>query len=284
MQYLMNHEHHEVRMRFSTTASFGIVFMMVGLSYGVVTSGSAQNSEAAVFHTSYALNWAGYTSYTSATNPQPAITKVIGSWTQPSVKPSKTAMYSSFWVGIGGFFSGDNSLIQTGTDSDTSNNKVSYYAWYEMLPAASVTITCLTIKPGDHITAYVLNAGTNSWVIDIATDGAGGGSGTCTNTANPKEFQQTFSYSSSMKSAEWVVERPSLCFVTCQITKLANFGTVTFYDAAYVASGVTYTISGAGFGTYDVVLMVSKNSKILCDVQPRTNPGSTFNGIWKASS
>ncbi len=271
-------------MRVSTIATFGIVLMVVGLSYGVLATSTTQSGDAAVYHTSYALNWAGYVAYTSASSPQPAITMVSGSWTQPSVKPSKSAMYSSFWVGIGGFFSGDSSLIQTGTDADTKNNQVSYYAWYEMLPAASVTISCLTIKPGDHISAYVMMAGTDSWVIDIATDGAGGGSGTCTNTANPKEFQQTFSYSSSMKSAEWVVERPSLCFVVCQITKLANFGTVTFYNATYVANGVAYSISGAGSGTYDVVLMVNKRLKTLCDIQPRTNPGSTFNGIWKASS
>ena len=132
---------------------------------------------------------------------------------------------------------------------------------------------------------YVEEVSTNSWVIELKTDGAGGGGGSCGYTSNPYEYMQTFSYASSKKSAEWVLERPSLCLVNCQITKLANFGTVTFTNAQYTSGGVKYSISGNGSGTYDVVLMVSNSGKkLLCDVQPRTSPGSTFNGIWKASS
>ncbi len=248
-----------------------------------VNTTKAQRGEA-VYQTSYSLNWAGYVAYTSATDPLPVITKVSATWTQPTIVPSKTPKYASFWIGIGGFFSGDQTLIQTGTGADTNKNQVSYYAWYELLPAAMISIPCLTIRPGDGISAYIQETSTNQWIIDLQTDRIGGGS--CTYTDNPNEFRRTFTYASSKKSADWVVERPSLCFITCQLTKLANFGTVTFNNAAYVAGGSPYSISGAGTGTYDVVLMVSgsgRKLKLLCDISPGSNPGSTFTGIWKAS-
>jgi len=256
------------------TLSVMTAIVLLGVGFGALALPAAE-----LYHTSSSLNWGGFVSYTSAGSPQPVISKVSASWTQPSVQVSKSAKYSSFWLGVGGFTEG--TLIQTGTSADTNNNQASYYAWYEMLPAGSIAINCLTIKVGDHISAYVEESSSNNWIIDITTDGAGGGSASCSGPGGA--FHQTFSYASSKKSAEWIAERPSLCFVTCQLTKLANFGTVTFTSASYVASGVTYTISGAGAGTSDSVLMVSNGGKILCDVQPRSNPGSTFNAIWKAS-
>ncbi len=266
--------------------SLSIAIVAGGFSLGsFVFTDKAQGVDA-VYQTSYSLNWAGYVAYSSTTDPQPVVTRVSATWTQSAITPSKSAKYVSFWVGIGGFFSGDETLIQTGTGADTNRNQVSYYAWYEMLPAAMISIPCLTIRPGDHTSAYIEEASANQWVIDLLTDAAGGGGGTCTYTSNPMEFKQTFTYASSKKSADWVVERPSLCFITCQLTKLANFGTVTFTDAKYVAGGVTYSISGAGAGKYDDILMVSgsgRKLKLLCDISPRTNPGSTFTGIWKSS-
>ena len=45
--------------------------------------------------------------------------------------------YAAFWVGLDGYTS--KSVEQLGTDSDCTNvNSPSYYAWYEMYPAASV--------------------------------------------------------------------------------------------------------------------------------------------------
>ena len=74
-------------------------------------------------------NWGGYVAATSLTAPAAAVTAVYGSWTVQTVQSSRLATYSAQWVGIGGYFSSDHSLIQTGTSSDASGGSTSYNAW-----------------------------------------------------------------------------------------------------------------------------------------------------------
>ncbi len=249
----------------------------------LVTVGQA-GGEGRYFRTSSSLNWAGYVAYTGAQGPRPLITSVSGTWTVPSVPATLAPRFSSAWVGIGGFFSGDGSLIQIGTDANSSNLHESYYAWYEILPAASVEIPCMRILPGDRVSASVERAGVNLWTISLVTDGAGGGRGTCGSTDNPNEFRLTLPYASSQVSAEWVVERPALCVLACRLTSLSDFGTIAFTDAAYVAGGAAQPISGAGPGTYEAVRMTSDRLVPLLEVSAQTVPGSAFDAFWRASS
>ena len=59
---------------------------------------------------------------------------------------------SSTWVGIDGIQShGD--LVQAGTDQSWSASGAVYYAWYELLPEASVELG--VVFPGDHITVKI---------------------------------------------------------------------------------------------------------------------------------
>ena len=76
-------------------------------------------------------NWSGYAA--TGTN----FTRVTGSWVIPAstCATGSSAEYAAFWIGIDGWTS--DSVEQTGTDSDCSNGKPSYYAWYEFYPNPS---------------------------------------------------------------------------------------------------------------------------------------------------
>ena len=69
-------------------------------------------------------------------------TDVTGQWVQPKANCSKGRTSSvAIWVGLGGYTVGSNSLEQTGTSADCdANGRATYYAWYELVPAAPVTI------------------------------------------------------------------------------------------------------------------------------------------------
>ena len=174
-------------------------------------------------------NWAGYSVATNFINPAPEVTAAYGSWIVQTVQASSSATYSSQWVGIGGFFSGDSTLIQTGTSSDSDNNANTYNAWYELLPATETVITSLTISPGDYISASVVctsscTSSTQTWTITLE------------DTTTGKTFTDTgVSYSSSLLSADWIEERPcvvdSCSSIPRDLGTLANFGTAYYgYD------------------------------------------------------
>ena len=103
-------------------------------------------------------NWSGY-----AVESPSQFTEVLGSWVEPTAKcTSLGKTYGAFWVGLDGYTS--KSVEQLGTDSDCKNvNSPSYYAWYEMYPAASVnhSTTQFPVKPGDTMTASVTRSGTS---------------------------------------------------------------------------------------------------------------------------
>jgi hypothetical protein len=110
-------------------------------------------------------NWSGYAiaHYQTGQN----YTSASGTWVVPTVTFGATQSgtneeYSATWVGIGGFCMNalcaraDKTLIQLGTSQYVSSSSAtSYFAWYEMLPQAPVTITAITVNPGDQITASV---------------------------------------------------------------------------------------------------------------------------------
>ncbi len=195
-------------------------------------------------------NWGGYvvaSNQLALDNPgtssdealaQPSVTSAYGSWAQQSVTGSGST-YSSQWVGIGGYFSGDSSLIQTGTSADTSSGGASYSAWYELLPNSEVAISSVAIHPGDMISASIVciascSSTTQTWSIMLSdiTDG--------------QSFSTTVSYSSKLLSAEWIEERPELCHVVvCKLTTLANFTTAYYgYDYSNIIGTESAAING----------------------------------------
>ena len=167
------------------------------------------------------MSWSGYSVSSSLGTPQPEVIKVSGTWVVPTIVSSSGSAYSAAWVGIGGQY--DQTLIQTGTEHDIVRGKVNYSAWYEMLPDYPVYLN-MTVAPGDVMTASIslTDASTNTWSISLM------------DVTKGQLFQQDFQYYSSMLTAEWVVERPT---VFRGVGNLANFGEVTFTKCNTVIGG-----------------------------------------------
>ena len=114
--------------------------------------------------------------------------------------------------------------------------KASYYAWYELVPAASVTLK-LKIFAGDKITSTVLIKGTDVLVqVKNRTR----------HTVFTKHLQMA---APDLASAEWIAEAPSECTVTgfCRTVPLTNFGSVSFSKVASLGNGQGGTLSGPGW-------------------------------------
>jgi len=165
--------------------------------------------------TTYSSNWSGYV----ITAPGP-YTAVNASWTVPSVSAIPPPAYSSIWVGIGGWFSNSNRLIQVGTDQDVLNNgSAVYFAWHEVYPGLPVLIAY--ISPGDLITASVsqVSANASTWHMLVVRNSA---------TLVDITVRARINLASE-DTAEFIVERPAIQVGRRdQLTTLADFGNATF--------------------------------------------------------
>ena len=151
-------------------------------------------------------NWFGYNQGTLEQGGK-MFHSITGDWTVPTATQHTAGQSesSSDWIGIGGgcidanCTVGDNTLIQTGTEQDVSSNGgASYSAWYELIPAPSLTITNMTVRPGDHMHADITEtvSGSNVWKITLQ------------NVTRGQTFTTTVPYSSTHATAEWIEETP----------------------------------------------------------------------------
>ena len=163
-------------------------------------------------------NWSGYAADSGT------YTSVSASWVQPTgTCSSKTAQYSSFWVGLDGYSS--DSVEQDGTDTDCVNGKPQYYGWYETYPNPSFNFGS-TVKPGDTITASVTYEGSNQFKLTLADTTRGWSSSTT----------QTVS-GAARSSAEVIIEAPC-CTNSGGILPLADFGTVHLSNSVVDGSAI----------------------------------------------
>jgi hypothetical protein len=179
----------------------------------------------------YTLNWSGYAVPARAGQ---TITQVRGAWHVPGLKWSPPG-FSSSWIGIGGY--GTNDLIQVGTASSRVDG---HYAWYEMLPDSSIPLSGCTgdpacrVAPSDRMTASVTNTGGDSWTLMMANLGKGG---------TPKwHWGMIVSYKSTLSSAEWVFEAPTVLVQTIP----ANAPHAKFLGGDYVVNGVATPLRPGG--------------------------------------
>lgn len=227
-------------------------------------------------------NWAGY-AVTGSTATAPAkFTRVFAAWVQPEVTcvPGQ-ATDSAFWVGLGGYNPGSQALEQVGTEADCSvAGQASYSVWYELVPAASVTIH-LAIRPGDSIVASVAVSG-RSVTVKIR------------NYTLKKGFTKKLTIKSpDVSSAEWIAEAPSACTRSgiCVPLSLANFGTVAFVSASATAAGHSGAISDPAWSATAISLGgsgVSSNPRVAAAPTGSAAPGalssngSSFGVSWSA--
>jgi len=178
-------------------------------------------------------NWAGYAAVTGASTRAYArrFTSVEGTWVQPSATcVAGEPTFSAFWVGIGGYKVSSKALEQVGSEADCSpSGQVTYYAWYEYVPAGPVTIDRVAVSPGDTITA----------TVTVHHDRA-------TVTLTDLTAATSFTHTKLMRSprpdvsaAEWTAEAPSNCNGNhCTPLQLTDFGSVDFANATATSIGV----------------------------------------------
>jgi len=203
-------------------------------------------------------DWSGYVVATNLNNPQPLVTRIEASWIVPKVNLSMRNSFSAAWIGVGGQFK-DPTLIQTGTEQDSINGVETYSAWYELLPHVEVTIDSLSVSPGDRITASISlsDPSANTWLIEIH------------DFTGEQSFQNSVVYFSSMFSAEWIAERPSVNNV---LRNLADFSELTFTGCAATVGGKVETISSLP----SIQVTMNNQSTELASVSPLSSNGSSF--------
>jgi peptidase A4-like protein len=195
---------------------------------------------------SVSSNWSGY-ALEAPEGTDLQFTSITGTWKQPKATcGSGSEAASAFWVGLGGEIDTATSLEQTGTSADCSASGVaSYYAWYELLPAAAVKVP-LKVRPGDVITTSV-NVNDTNVLIQIK------------NRTRKTVFTKSLTMDApDLTSAEWVAEAPSSCDaagVRCTVLPLANFGKVTFTKAASIASAHPGTITDPTWSRVSIKLV-----------------------------
>jgi hypothetical protein len=237
-------------------------------------------------------NWAGYavtpldatTSTTPTTPPAPpapttptSFTSVSGGWVQPKVSCTKSkATYAAFWVGLGGFSPTSQALEQIGTQATCNTaGKVKYSMWYELVPAASVSIR-FKVFPGNAFTASVKVDGTQV-TLQIR------------NLTRKTNFTKTlFMAEPDLSSAEWIAEAPTGCNASrCVQLPLAKFSKLTFTKASATTSdGHRGTISDVSWSPTVISLENSASDPFATDTSgalpsPLSTNGASFAVVWQ---
>jgi hypothetical protein len=187
-----------------------LAFCLASGAIGAASASASLRAHGQLLHlranTNQSSNWFGYNQGTLEQGGK-LFNSVAGDWTVPAATQHTAgqAEASSDWIGIGGgcvdagCSAGDSTLIQTGTEQDVdATGKPSYSAWYELVPAPSLTITNMTVAAGDHMHASIAEAVTNSNVWNI----------TIKDVTRGTSFSTTVPYSSTHATAEWIEETP----------------------------------------------------------------------------
>jgi hypothetical protein len=209
-------------------------------------------------------NWSGYVVRGHS------IKGVATTFTVPTA--SSPNGFAAEWDGIGGY--GTQDLIQAGVAEARPHGSTHYFAWYEMLPAASKQITNCAgnsschVSPGDEIEVTINNTASDKWSFQIS---------------DPDEswtWSKNVTYKKSRRlSAEWILEAPT---VGGSQTALPGLTVVGFGPAStFTVSGSTKTISQ---GHPVRVLLIKRNNKIEATPSKIAADGQSFNDCAHAKS
>jgi hypothetical protein len=184
----------------------------------MIAVGCLIGASSAVARVTDSTNWAGYAIHGGGQS----FRRVVGVWREPSATcrdGHKT--FSSYWVGLGGYSISSRALEQAGTEVDcTARGHVRAFAWFELVPSASVRVR-LRVPPGDLIQGAVTLTG-QMVHVDLK------------DLSRHTEFSRVLpARVIDASSAEWIVEAPSECLGPghCFTLPLANFGSAAFERA-----------------------------------------------------
>jgi hypothetical protein len=217
-------------------------------------------------NTNTSSNWFGYNQGAIEQGGK-LFNSITGNWTVPTATQHTKgkAESSSDWIGIGGGCVDanctvtDNTLIQTGTEQDVSSGgKASYSAWWEIIPAPSITIS-MKVAPGDKMQASIAEAVpfSNVWTITLK------------DVTRHETFTQTVPYSSSHATAEWIEETPLLIGTNAGFAPLPNLTSPDFDHG---------TVNGANphLKASEKMDLVDSNNKV---IGAPSNPDSDTDGF-----
>ena len=253
---------------------------------GAVSTASAVSAD---IQQASSENWSGYVAGSSSS--PTAFKSVAASWVAPTARCTSAAgsgaTYSAFWVGLGGAGQTE-ALEQAGTETNCSaSGRASYYAWYELVPAAPVRIS-LAVHPGDRISTRVTVEATT---VDVSVS----------NQTTGQSFSKQLTMSNpDVSSAEWIAEAPSSCdgSGSCTPLPLTDFATVDFTSSsATTTDGHTGSISdpnwsaaavsltpGAGSSGYEGVDLASGQSSGSATPSSLSSDGSLFSVAYAANT
>jgi hypothetical protein len=211
-------------------------------------------------------NWFGYNQGTLEQNGK-MFNSIAGDWTVPTATQHTAGQdeSSSDWIGIGGgcidagCTATDSTLIQTGTEQDVSSGTASYSAWWELVPAPSVTISGMTVAPGDHMHASIAEtvAGSNVWTITLQ------------DVTRGESFSQTVPYSSTHATAEWIEETPLVIGTNAGFAALPNLTNPAWTSA-------TVNGASAGLKASEEMDLIDSNGNV---IGAPSAPNATANGF-----
>jgi hypothetical protein len=228
----------------------------------LLVSISAQAKPREAEPASVTRGWAGYVVRTYGGS----FEEVRGSWVQPQIVCNRPGSSAAIWVGLGGANSDSEALEQVGTSADCSGSAlVSHSAWYQLFPAPPVELP-LTIRPGDTIAAEVAVSGRT---VTLALRNLSTGSSFST---------ERWMRSPENDSAEWIVEAPSACFVTCFQLPLADFDRVRFTNSFATAGAQTGMIKNPAWSRRRLEMSIRPGWTTAVPMSLSDN-GSSFNVI-----
>jgi len=239
-----------------------------------------QHGPASLRHLRYdgaaeSTNWGGY----AVTGANGSVTSVSGSWVVPASTCSQgaTPEYASFWIGIDGWTS--STVEQIGTDSDCSNGKPSYYAWFEFYPQPAYYAGSLTNLTPGHLLSATVSYNTTTGAFTATITDQSEPALTFSTTYTPSTgFRGRNSAAPLRSSAEWIAEAPSS---SRGVLPLADFSKAYFGDGYTnlsntcfaTVNGVSGTIGSFGSNVWSATMIDEKTEA------PKATPSSLgFNG------
>ncbi len=219
------------------------------------------------FQAAQSNNWFGYNQGTLEQGGK-LFNSITGDWTVPTATQHTAGQdeASSDWIGIGGgcldaaCTVGDNTLIQTGTEQDVTGGKASYSAWWELVPVPSLTISNITVHPGDHMHASISEvvSDANLWNITLQDVTTG------------QSFSTTVPYASTHATAEWIEETPLTIGTSgTGLAALPNLTNTPF-------SAATVNGANANLKSSEEIQLIDSNGKV---IGTPSAPNSTANGF-----